>query len=388
MRFTFVFTFLTTVLWLNMAVISALAQSYNDNVDIARPNVTFYPPAGSPTQALPPPPGSGDPRQGAMPAPVTPGDPTTSKPPVPTGQSTTVPQYGTYFQHDSQNIRSRVNLLVNRGTQTVNNTSVNRGTRVALTFQPDQLTDSQRGQVEGLIGNTPGNSGFTSFNNEPYQNITVSDSTLEEIEKILYPPAQPTGTTNPYPGTPVEGDTLRNTPWTDRSFIAEDQPATGYPRYESTNPKPNLRAPIREFCYWLVIAGAVFACMQLVFAGAMAAFGWPYAGSKAIAAAGGLVLLLMAFTIWKVDMTNALQARGIPPDRDSFNIGNPPVGATQQVQQSHGYVGDNTLPEDQKSDVSQYNMNPEANTPVTPAPGTGQKQPRSGLPLRPLGSAH
>ena len=192
---------------------------------------------------------------------------------MPTGSSSTQnpgPQLGTYFGHKGQNIKSRVNLLVSRGTQTVNGASVNRGTRVALTFQPDQLTSRQRSQIASSLGLS---SGGQLFNNEPYQNIVVSTSTLEQIQKVLNPPAQPSGSTYPYPGTPAPGDTLRTTPWQNRSYIATDTPAQGYPRYKNGTIPPVLAQATRDFALYLVILGVVIACVELVFVGAMMAFG-------------------------------------------------------------------------------------------------------------------
>jgi hypothetical protein len=399
--FIFIPKFFISILLLSMTVAAASAQSYNDNYDPARSNVTFIPPGADPSQGLPPSPGSGGSNNVAT---VTPGDQPGTNPPVPTGTATTNPQYGTYFNHQPQSFRSRVNLLVSRGTQTVNGVSVNRGTRVALTFQPDEIPDSKRSQIEGLVQKTPGNSSFTNFGSEPYQNVVVDTSTLKQIEKILYPPAQPTGSVYPYPGTP--GDNLRNTPWTTRSYIAANSPAKGYPRPGYGNSQLNSlfqsaggqsgtehpREQIREFSHYLVIAGVVTACIQIVIAGAFMAFGHPYAGSKAIVAAGGLMLLLMAFSIWKVDMVNALTARGGPEspgtDADSFDITNPPVDADDQVTGAHTYTGDMTLSPDVKSEAEQDVTHPTVQLPAIPAPGTGQIELRSGLPLSPLGAAH
>lgn len=371
----FGFNFLIAILAPSMAIMPVFAQAYNDNYDPARSNVMFYPPSSNPTQGVLPPPGSGEISPG-----VTPGDLRTSKPPVPSGSSSTKPQYGTYFEHQSQSFRSRVNLLVSRGQQTINGTSADRGTRVALTFQPDEIPDSKRSQIEGLLGGQ-------SFSNEPYQNIEVNDSTLEEIENILYPPAQPSGSVYPYPGTP--GDNIRNTPWTERSYIAADNPADRHPR-NGNNEIKSPRKPIRDFSLYLVIGGVVVACVQIVIAGTFMTYGQPYAGGKAIAAAGGLMLLLMAFAIWKIDMVNVLAARGQSQGDapDSFDVRNPPVGADAQVTGAHRYTGDMTLSPDKKSEAEQDVTHPVAQLPAIPVAATGQAVSRCGLPLLPLGAAH
>jgi len=385
---TYSFNFFAVLLFLAMP---AFAQSYNDNYDPARSNVTLYPPGDNPTEGVPPPPGSvnpggANPLAGAVAPAVTPGDQPSNWNPVPTGTESTNPQYGTYFGHQNQSFRSRVNLLVNRGSQIVNGATVDRGTRVALTFQPDELTDSQRSQVEGILNLGAG--GLAG--NQPYQNITVSTATLQQIQQILYPPAKASGNIYPYPGTP--GNNIRNTPWTTRTFIAADSPAAGYPRYPSQE-IPFLKQEIRDFAHYLVILGVVMACVQLVFVGAMMAFGHPYSGSKAVAAAGGLMLLLMAYTIWKVDIFHVLTARpAVPQDAtaaDSFDIRTPPIGnALQQVTGSNTYEGDMTLPQDQKSQVGTSAAHPQVALPAIPASGSGQSAARPGLPLAPLASAH
>ena len=103
------------------------------------------------------------------------------------------------------------------------------------------------------------------------------------------------------------------------------------------------------------------------------------------------MMLLMAYTIWKVDIFNMLNARGAPQTADapdSFDVRYPPTDAVDQVTGSHRYVGDNTLSQDKKTAAAQNVGNPDANLPKIPAAVSGQAQPRAGLPLTPLGSAH
>ena len=150
----------------------------------------------------------------------------------------------------------------------------------------------------------------------------------------------------------------------------------------------NPETPIRQFSKYLVIAGAVFGCMQLIFAGTMVIFGHRDAGAKALVAGGGLIMLFGAFTIWKIDMFNFYNARGLnqdPSKPDSYNVdaigaaGNPPLTAEQQVTGSHTYEGDNTHPNDIKSAANGGATRPRASLPIIPASTSSIN--RSGLPL-------
>ena len=141
------------ILFLCSVNLVSFAQSYNDNFDPARSNVMFSPPGGNPTSGLLPPPGDGGVSNVANG--VKNGDQSGANPPVPTGTATTNnpgPEEGSYFSHKTLSPRQRVNLLVNEGTVSVGGITGTKGTRVALTFEPDQLTDNQSSQIEGILG--------------------------------------------------------------------------------------------------------------------------------------------------------------------------------------------------------------------------------------------
>lgn len=363
----FALNILTGILLACWAQLPASAQA----VMPANTSVSYTAPGAAPPQGLAPPQGSGP-----IPAPVTSGDQGTS-PLVPNASpQPTVPEHGTNFQYEAMPPHSRVNLLVDAGD--------GRGTRVALTFDPGTLSASQQSQIEGALNLGAG----ALSGNQPYQNIDSSVEEIENIQNILNPPVPPSGTVGPYSGTPAPGDTIRGKGMAPRSFIAADQPGQGYPRYESNGIEPKNQE-IREFSRYLVIKGVVVACIMLAFAAAGVIFGAQHAGGKVIAAAGGLMLLLMAYSIWKVDMYNALTARGQPQGGaeapDSYDITNPPLSPMEQVQGSPTYDGDMTLAQD-KREGSTSSTFPEANLPVTPSPQQGANRP--GLSLAPLGAAH
>jgi hypothetical protein len=342
----------------------SFAQGSNSLANLTNTNGRYAPAGITPSQGLPPPPGNG-----SSSAPVTPGDGSWVN--VPTGRPTSNPVSGTNLQTEYLAPHSRINLLFND----------NGTTKVALTFQPDQLTDSQTRQIQGIVGGT-------IFSTQPYQNISVSTTQIAFIQKILNPPANPQGSSVIYRGTPASNVTSRANRTTP-SYISEDSPATGYPRYTANEVK-SPRIQIRRFSKYLVTLGVVVACIELALVAALISFGHRNAGAQAIAAGGGLMLLLMSFAIWKVDMVNFYNARGQQTNAsmpDSFDITSPPVTTgEEQVMGSHTYEGDNTLSQDNKSGSMSRAVAPAANLPVTPS--TPASIGRSGLPLMPLGAQH
>jgi len=301
--------------------------------------------------------------------------------PVPSGNTQSEPVYGTNFAHQSETSESKINLLVDDPV---------RGTQVVLTFNPQRLSGSQVSGIEGLLGG--------SLNGN--QDITVSKETLEAIQDIL----------SPYPGT--TNDALPNKKdGGPRKFIDSDLPGNGYPKYATSEPfqsyKPSMnpteltkvqkmgpREVIREFCRYLIKAGVVCACIFMILAATSAMFGNRNAGAQVIASAGGLILLLMSYSIWKIVMVNTWNAR---PASDQNNAGE--IGQGQQNWQdieavdlskpqtfdlpSRAYDGDT---DQAMTDPNRSNLE-QSDTPGVPNAVIRPPQ-RSGLPLMPLGAAH
>ncbi len=305
---------------------SALAQATNQAI--------YLPPRTSSQGALPPP-GSGP-----TSAPVTPGD--SQREDVPSGLITADPRYGTNLQYDTAKRRSRINLMMNGN--------------VVLTFQPDQLTNTQKGKVMGILG--------AGVNSAPYQNMTVTQNQLIQMQNALAP-------------SPNLNAGISDVPMPDgrqRSQIFTDRPAGNTLAINGTNGITPKKLPvIQKFCRYLVILGVVCACIFMSFASISLIFGDRSAAGRIVGSAGGIMLLLMGYAIWKVVRVNEDNARG-PLNR---------VVIGQQLPlQSRSSPGDVKRVKSDDSFVSTT----DANLPVTPVnPGGIQ---RSGLPLQPLGAAH
>ncbi len=170
-------------------------------------NQAIYMPPGQSSQGALPPPGDG-----MTAAPVTPGDSQTQN--VPSGRISSTPLYGTNMQHRGPVRRSRINLMTNG--------------KVVLTIQPDQLTNQQKGAVQGAI---PGIIGGA-----PYQNVSVSEAQLVQIQKILAP----------YPVTSTSAVPMPD--GRQRSQIFTDGVASNRLSQNGTNGIVPMIPVLRDFC--------------------------------------------------------------------------------------------------------------------------------------------
>ncbi len=367
----------------------ATASFAQGNTDITNPNGLYTPAGTAPPQGAPPPPGDG-----TQSANTIPGDKLKNTQPVPRGNPSSSPKTGTNFPTQTLSPAPRVNVTVDEGPRGPNEPA--RGSRIPWTFQPNEIPSSKLGQVESKLGLAAGTLTNAST---PYQNITASPEQIEAAQNVLNPPAGNDGM-NPmgYRGKPMPDDTIRGKERTVMSYISKDHPGPSSSRYSSSNyARLNPIDPVRFYSRYLVKKGVVVACIELIIAACFMIFGHQYAGSKAIIAGGGLMLLLMAYTIWKIDMFNTLNARG--PGQavnlagsvldgsapDSFDPYKPnPVTPDEQVLQSHTYEGDYTLSEDTKNAQSGGGNKGQANLPIANSFATN----RSGLTLSPLGAQH
>ena len=153
-----------------------------------------------------------------------------------------------------------------------------RGMKMSMTINPATLTSDQWSQIQGLIGAPSTNSAAT--------NVQVDDGTLAQIQQILAP----------YPQTTTESNGLK--------AITTDSPAqipnapTAHYQYDGTLPT------VITFGRFLVILGVVFATVWMALASFGMVLGLPYAGSRVVGTAAGLMCLLCAFTIWKIVRMN------------------------------------------------------------------------------------
>ncbi len=336
-----------------LTLMTALCLSFHNAALAKYPFTQYSPPYTAAPIGQPPAIGSG-----SGPAPVTAGD--SNWQPAPSGTAQSDPVNGTNFPTQSRDTQPKVNLLM---------AVPGRGTLNVLTFSPSSLTSQQLGQVEGVIGGVSGGGA--------YQDVTVDEGQLKQMQDILYP----------YPQTGTSAVPMRD--GRERSWISTDSPGQGYPKYESSpqfeQEKPTFqdnvtsvrmmapRHAIRVLCRYLVILGAVVACIFMIFAATSVLMGHRNAGQKVISTASGLVVLLMAYSIWKVVMVNTWNARPINPNGVVLDLDNPGPPL-----ESRGYSGDTIT---QKAGGSGTGESPMANTPQ--APGSSSSSGRSGPPIRP-----
>jgi hypothetical protein len=103
---------------------------------------------------------------------------------------------------------------------------------------------------------------------------------------------------HPYPG--VKFVTIQGKRY---QYIYADSPASGYPRETNKWTYGGLPS-VRTLSRYLVILGVVVATILMAFGAYGVVLGEQNAGTKIIHTAGGLMLLFMAFTIWKLVQAN------------------------------------------------------------------------------------
>ena len=206
-----------------------------------------------------------------------------------------------------------------------------RGMKMVMTINPATLSADDWSQIQGIVGATNGTAAT---------NVQVSDDSLAQINAILAP----------YPGTSTEGN--------GKKVITSDQPATiaGQPtaHYDYDNVLPT----VRTFSKYLVILGVVMATVWMALGAYSMVLGHPYAGSRVIGTAAGLVLLLSAFTIWKIVKMNTFNDNTTDDQQALINSAARPTSNT---------------------------VGPSAQLTTAPIPATPTgRENRGGLPVQPL----
>jgi hypothetical protein len=295
-----------------LALLSWLPASAQNAQPLQNPNAVTNQLYQTQQTPAPPPPGSP-----GSPPPVTPGD-TSTNPPVATGTADKTP--GTNFPTGVGQTDTTVRIFVNEG---------GRGLREVQTIRPTTLTSQELSQVQGVLG--------TSLTTgEPVIDVTVTKAQMEQLNQILAP----------WPQYDMNGN---------RKKINSDSPAQGYPKetpnYEFKGPLPT----VKTFSRYLVLLGVVCSTVFMALAATKVVMGHRDAGACVVGAASGLMLLLCAYTIWKIVQMN------------TFNDN---TSGPAQIQQdsNQGIVNDGNLTA--------------PNVPITPtAPNTPQ---RPGIPVIPL----
>lgn len=285
------------------------------------PGASSTPPYQQAPEGAPPPVGDG-----STPREVTPGDTGAPVPPPPGAADMT---NGNIFPAGTGTSHTII-YIFNEGKQ-------GRGSRMVQTIRPDTLTPDQKSQIGGILG-------VNMDSSEAAVNVTASESQLEQIQNILFP----------YPGAEtVDG----------KKKITSDSPAPNHginkPGNESIYDFDGPLPTVRTFSRYLVILGVVAATVWMAMAAWGIVCGNPYAGSRAVGAAAGLMLLLGAYTIWKIVQMNTFKANS-----------NTPAVASQKAGGAN---------------VSDAYMKG-ASVPVTPNGGRTTPT-RYGIPLEPLGGS-
>ncbi len=297
----------------------ALAQSSTTLNDPLIPGALSSPPNVAPPSGPLPPVGDGN-----TPNPEIIND-AMAPPADPSGVAQSMPVDGNVFPDGTSNNRTLVFIYRN-----------NRGLRLDQTIRPDQLSATANSQISSILG-------INMLSGQPYIQVVASDAQIAQINQILAP----------YPNAIVNNG---------RTTIINDSPAAAYPvagttnRYIFQGPLPT----VATFGRYLVILGVVVATIFMALASYSIVSGSQYGGARVIGSAAGLILLLMAYTIWKVVQMNTFNPIA---SFMSQNIARP----NQALVPLSSYGG--------------------TNTPIIPtAPNTSPA--RSGVPLAPLGASY
>jgi len=222
----------------------------------------------------PPPIGSG-----TTPTPEIAGDPG-ANPNVVTGAAD--PTNGSRFQVTNGQDRTIARLYIPNDN--------NRGVKYVLDIRADQLTAANLAAIEGILGQNlmPGN----------VDSIDIQTTTdqLAQIQAVLYP----------YPGTVQNNG---------RNQIVADTPAAGYPKPGETSlyAFDGTLPTVQKFCRYLVILGVVAGTVWMALASWAMIQGNPYGGARVIGSAAGVLMLLGAYTVWKIVQMNTFNANSATP---------------------------------------------------------------------------
>jgi hypothetical protein len=273
------------------------------------PGADYTNPMQAAPQGQPPPIGDGP-----NPLPVTPGD---QGGPVPPSSGQADPTHGNIFptrngggpkppweyvqnagRHDTQAGRQQGvfdNGQEMNGTGTTNNGGARAGARgLGSGGKMNGTATANNGGARGGATGTTNNggalnnaNGFGPGGEEAGTRITNNGGALQNSTDLV---------NNGGPRPDARGQS-------DRLFAHQNQPN----RYNFGGPLPT----VRTFSRYLVILGCVSATIFVALASMAMILGSPYGGSRVIGAAGGLLLLLGGYTIWKIVQMNTFHANSI-----------------------------------------------------------------------------
>lgn len=312
-----------TWLWLLVSVVT-MALPFTAQAQFAEPLLDSQ--SGTP---MPPPLGDGP-----IPGPEIPGDTVNSILPPPPGPGNMPP--ASMFASGFGENRTIVRVYRQRSGGPMNSS---RGMREDRTIRPDQLSSFQIEKINEILG-------INMLSGQANMDVQATNEQIEKIDDVLaaYP-----GFT-PGPRKKIEKDQRGNI---DPARLQRDASIFTF---------DGILPSVRYLARYLVILGVVSATVFMAIAATSVVFGHQYGGSRVIGVAGGLILLLMSYTIWKVVQMNTFKAVWKAGMKDSARSQNRPF--------NNGLT-------DQLSDTS---------TPGIPKEPPAGPQ-RSGVPLLPFGNA-
>jgi len=229
---------------------------------------------------------------GSVPAPEISGDSLPSAPAA-SGKAEAAPVEGTNLEKRIDLGRTTVYIYSNcsRGKN-----DLMAGSRLVLTLRPASLMSEQVSDIGKILG----------VNLNSGQAVIQADATahqLELIQFVLTPSANDlqigVSTINQKSAKKIEKDPTAEQ-W---SNLRKSQDNS---LYLGAGILPTARVCARYF----VMAAVAFATVYLIFAASSIIFGQAHGGPRVVAACGGLMLLLMGFTIYKVAVINLFNANG------------------------------------------------------------------------------
>jgi hypothetical protein len=229
---------------------------------------------------------------GSIPKPEIAGDNLPS-PPVISGKAQTAPIGGTDLSHRVNLGRTTIYIYSNctRGTD-----DLMAGTRLVLTLRPASLMSAQVSDIGNILG-------INLNSGQAVIQATATAHQLELIQSVL----------NPSPNDSQIG--LASINQNLAKQINKAPTAEQWSRLRRTGDDslyigggvlPTARVCARYF----VMAAVALSTVFLIFAASSIIFGQAHGGPRVIATCGGLMLLLMGFTIYKVALINLFNAKG------------------------------------------------------------------------------
>jgi len=206
-----------------------------------------------------------------------------SPPPVPSGSLSN--WSGTNFSHVPEHIPLTIYLRTNTSSHT---THESVGTHSVLTIRPNTLNIMQLDLVSNVL-----NLNLSQAANTNTLWIDISEQQLIQLQSIL---------------APSPNDSIARLDSQGRKKISEEAAVSKQQSYNLLSYLPT----VRRFSAYAVLLGVVFATILFSLAAYALTMGERGSGQRIIGTAAGLIILLMAFTIYRLLISNAINSRSAP----------------------------------------------------------------------------